>query len=125
MKAETKKAPSEATKLAMANADVFVRAARERAAADKEYQVAKAGLKDWLGTALSKVLPDGRTVALSIVPRGGYTVLDGTTATLTVSAPPIGLIPRFFFGLFLASLVITFFLRMIFTALVRGARKVG
>jgi hypothetical protein len=73
---------------AMADADVFVSAGRERNAAAKLYDAAKAGLKAWLGTLSSRILPDGRTVALTVVPTTGYTVQDGTKATLTVTAPP-------------------------------------
>jgi hypothetical protein len=78
----------EVTMRAMCDADMFVTAGRERNAAAKLYESAKAGLKAWLGTDLSRSLPDGRTVTLSIAPRAGYNVEDGTTATLTVSAPP-------------------------------------
>jgi hypothetical protein len=82
------KASDEATAQAVLDADTFVMAGRERNAAAKLYEAAKAGLKAWLGVELSRVLPDGRTVTLSIAPRTGYTVEDGTTATLTVTPPP-------------------------------------
>lgn len=78
----------DATAAAMAHADVFVAKGRERNAAAKLYDLAKAGLKEWLGTETSRALPDGRTVTLTVAPRTGYTVEDGTTATLTVTAPP-------------------------------------
>jgi hypothetical protein len=73
---------------AMIDADVFVRSARERSVADKAYQLAKAALKGWLGARKSRILPDGRTVTLSVEPRAGYTVDPGTCATLTVMPPP-------------------------------------
>jgi hypothetical protein len=88
MGAATKKAPNEATKKAMTDADVFVRAARERAAASKEYDTAKAALKAWLDGTPSKVLPDNRTITLATVETAGYSVAPGTKSTLTVSPPP-------------------------------------
>lgn len=78
------------TEQAALDADVFVSASRERNDADKRYQAAKASLKVWLGAQLSKTLPDGRTVSLNVVPRAGFEVQPGTTATMVVSPPPAG-----------------------------------
>ncbi|HEX3732608.1 MAG TPA: hypothetical protein VHU91_06790 [Mycobacteriales bacterium] len=77
-----------ATQQAMKDADAFVTNGRERNAAAKLYEAAKAGLKAWLGVETSRSLPDGRTVALTVVPTTGYVVADGTKATLTVTSPP-------------------------------------
>ena len=73
---------------AIIDADTFIRAARERAAANKEYEKAKEGLKVFLGTAPSKVLPDGRTVSQTKTPREGYTVESGFALFIAVSPPP-------------------------------------
>ncbi len=73
---------------AMVLADTFVRTARERNAAEKEYQKAKSALRSWLGKAQSKVLPDGRTVSIATVDTEAYNVKAGTKTTLTVSSPP-------------------------------------
>jgi hypothetical protein len=88
LKKSPQKPLSAALLKATQDADTFVRAARERNAADKEYQLAKSGLKEWLGDATTKNLPDGRTVTLSVAPRAGYTTEPGVTATLTVGPPP-------------------------------------
>ena len=77
-------APDAATVKAMTDADVFISAGRERNAAAKLYEAAKAGLKAWLGIEMSRVLPDGRTVTLTVEPRAGYDVPDGTRATLKI-----------------------------------------
>jgi hypothetical protein len=81
-------APDEADALAMADADIFVTEGRNRNAAAKLYDAAKARLRLWLGKAVSRTLPDGRTVTLTVVPTSGYEVKDGTKATLTVTSPP-------------------------------------
>lgn len=86
--ARAQKLPDAATLKAMTDADAFVSAGRERNAAAKTYETAKAALREWLGTELSKALPDGRTVALTVTDTTGYTVADGTKSTLTVSPPP-------------------------------------
>jgi hypothetical protein len=87
-----KKAPvpkiDAATQQAIVDADDFVNAGRARNQAAKLYELAKAGLRKWLGTELSKALPDGRTVALTVTDTAGYTVEAGTKSTLTVSPPP-------------------------------------
>ena len=73
---------------AVRDADTFVRAARERNAAEKEYQKVKTALREWLGKAQSKVLPDGRTVSVATVDTEAYSVKAGTKTTLTVSPQP-------------------------------------
>jgi hypothetical protein len=82
--------PDAATLQAMADADAFLRAGRERNAAAKEYERAKAALKKWLGPDPSRPLPDGRTVILAVTERAGYEVAPGTTSTLSVlPSPPL------------------------------------
>ena len=78
----------EAATQAMADADAFVNSGRERAAANKIYEAAKAALRQWLIPELSRVLPDGRTVTLTVADRDGYEVKAGTVCTVTVSPPP-------------------------------------
>jgi hypothetical protein len=74
----------EADQIAALDADTFLLESANRAAAAKRYKAAKTRLKTWLGTETSRILPDGRTVNLSTVPRAGFTVADGTVSTMTI-----------------------------------------
>jgi hypothetical protein len=84
------KAPSAANLQAMADADVFVREGRQRKESQKNYEIAKGSLLDWLGDDISKNLPDGRVVSQAHTPFAEATInRKAYVATnLTVGPPP-------------------------------------
>jgi hypothetical protein len=88
LKKPASKPMSAALAKATEDADTFVRTKREKNDAERQYKAAKASLKAWLAPLLTRTLPDGRTVTLSVSPRDGYTVESTTAETLTVGPPP-------------------------------------
>jgi hypothetical protein len=84
------KAPSAANQQAMADADVFVTEGRARKESQKNYEIAKGSLLDWLGDADSKNLPDGRVVSQMHAPFPEATINRKAyvATTVTVGPPP-------------------------------------
>ena len=81
--ATAKKTKPAKDQAAIDTADLFVRSARERKAAEKSYADAKAELIAFLDGAPSKVLSDGRTVTASmtdfpaaVIDRKAYTATN-------------------------------------------------